>query len=85
MSRENDGARELRAETKKEGFTYAESDESDAASPNGSPGSSYADKVATGGSKTSIDITGSDSEDQDDNAAAESDDDVIQGLSASPM
>lgn len=76
MARESDGARELRGETKKTGFSYAESDGSDVATPNGSPGSSFEeDNIATAGSKTSIDLTGSDSQAE----ASDSDGDVIQG------
>lgn len=81
MSRESVGVRQLRAETK-QGFSYAESDGSEVASPNGSS-SSFREAAGTGDTRTSIDLTGSDSEAQDDEA--ESEDDVIEGQPPFPL
>lgn len=82
MSKESAGVRQLRAETK-QGFSYAESDDSGEPSPNGSSGgSAFGEAAATGGTRTSIDLTGTDSEEEHDEA--ESDDDVIEGHSFLP-
>ena len=78
MSKQSERMRQLRGETKTQGFSYAESDDSDLASPNASPGSSSGGHQANAGAaRTTVDLTSSDSDDGDDESGSE--DDVIEG------
>lgn len=76
MSRENEGVRKLRNETKTQGLSYAESDDSDVVTPK-SEASNFGGAAVGSDTRTSIGLTDSDGEEDGD---VESEDDVIAGM-----